>query len=85
MKDKSVVPSSVRSNIESKFEDINLLLNSCLPFSAMFGIKNLSSDLRADVDTRKTVSHEEYTNYIQRLEKMILEAEKTCECSKKKW
>ena len=43
----------------------------------MFGIKNLSSDLRAEVDTRKNISHEEYTNYMNRLEKMILDTQKT--------
>ena len=77
---QSSMPSSARSHIESKFEDISLLLNSCHPFLAMHGIKNLSSDLRAEVDTRKNINHEEYTNYQQRLEKMILEAEKTCKC-----
>jgi hypothetical protein len=50
----------------------------------MFGIKNISSDLRAEVDTRKHISHEEHGGYMNRLEKMILEAGKTCKCSKKK-
>ena len=37
MKDKGI-PSSARSQIESRFEDINLILSSCNPFGAMIGI-----------------------------------------------
>lgn len=88
MKDKvisTVIPISPRSSIESRLDDINLILNGCIPFAAMIGIKNLSSDLRAEVDTRKRISHEEYTNYMSRIDKMIWEAEKTCICRKRKW
>ena len=83
MKNK-VIPTSPRSRIESKFDDINLILSSCLPFSAMIAIKNLSSDLRTEVDTRKTISNQEHFDYNVRLEKMILDAEKTCICRKRK-
>lgn len=59
MKDKEI-PTSVRNQTESRFEDINLILNSCIPVSAMIAIKNLSSDLRAEVDTRRNISHKEH-------------------------
>ncbi len=81
MKDK-VVPTSPRSRIESKFDDINIILDSCNPFSAMIAVKNLSSDLRIEVDTRKTITNQEHFDYIVRLETMILDASKTCICSK---
>lgn len=79
---KYQLPSSTRSNIESKIEDINLLLTSCMPFAAMHGLKNLSSDLRAEVDTRQNISHEEYTNYMKRLEKLIFDTGANCKCNK---
>lgn len=82
MKDKKIPLTSARSQIESKIEDINLLLNSCMPFAAMHGLKNLSSDLRADAGVR--ISIEEYGNYMKRLEKMILDTSETCKCSKRK-
>ena len=83
MRDK-VVPTSPRSRIESKLDDINLILSSCNAFSAMIAVKNLSSDLRIEVDTRKTISNQEHFDYTIRLEKMILDATKTCVCSKRK-
>jgi len=84
MRSNKVLPLGLKSGIESRLEDIDLLLNSCLPVSAMISVKNLSSDLRAEVDTRKNINHEEYTSYQQRLQKMILESEKICKCSKRK-
>lgn len=76
--------TTARSQIESKLEDLNLLLNSCVIFSAMGSIKNFASDLRAEVDTRKTIDHEEFANYMNRLDKMIFNAEKICKCQKRK-
>ena len=78
-----VVPTSPRSSIESKLDDINIILDSCNPFSAMIAVRNLSSDLRIEVDTRKTISSQEYFDYNVRLEKMILDATKTCICHKR--
>lgn len=83
MRDK-VVPTSPRNRIESRFDDLNIILDSCNPFSAMIAVKNLSSDLRIEVDTRKSISNQEHFDYTVRLEKMILDASKTCICRKRK-
>ncbi len=73
----------MKSQIESKIEDIDLLLTSCSPFSAMHGIKNLSSDL-GQKWAKELIDSEEYANYMSRLEKMIFDTEKTCKCNKTK-
>ena len=82
MKDKKI-PTSPRSSIESRIDDISIILNACLPVGAMMAIKNLSSDLRAYRDVQKSISGEEHFGYMTRLEKMILDSEKTCICHKK--
>lgn len=78
------IQTSTRSQIESRFEDINLLLSSCNPFSAMIGIKNISNDLRVYLDITKSINHEEHFGYMNRLDKLILDTEKTCICHKRK-
>lgn len=55
-------PIGLKSGIESKLEDIEIVLSSCLPYSAMFGIKNLSSDLRESY-TRNNITIIEYGEY----------------------
>lgn len=79
-----VLPTNPRSRIESKFDDINLILSSCNAFSAMIAVKNLSSDLRIEVDNRKSISLREYFDYNARLKKMILDKSKNCTCGKRK-
>lgn len=84
MKDKKIL-TSPRSSIESRIDDINILLDSCYtPLGAMMAIKNLSSDLRAYVDVQKSISIEEHFGYMTRLEKMMIEWSKVCACDKKK-
>jgi hypothetical protein len=84
MKDNKI-PTSPRSSIESRIDDINLLLSSChTPLGAMMAVKNLSSDLRAYRDVQKSISGEEHFGYMTRLEKIILGWSKICTCNKKK-
>lgn len=78
------IQTSARSQIESRFEDINLLLSSCNIISAMIGVKNLSNDLRMFLDITKSIDHEEHFGYMNRLDKLILDTEKTCICRKRK-
>lgn len=83
MKDKKI-PTSPRSSIETRIDDINIILSSCYnPSSAMLAIKNLSSDLRAYVDVKKSISLEEHFGYMTRVEKAILDWGKVCTCNKK--
>jgi hypothetical protein len=82
MKDKKI-PTSPRSSIESRIDDINLLLDSChTPLGAMMAVKNLSSDLRAYRDVQKSISGEEHFGYVTRLDKMIIDWSKVCTCRK---
>lgn len=78
------IQTSARSQIESRFEDINLLLSSCNLISAMIGVKNLSNDLRMFLDITKSINNEEHFGYMNRLDKLILDTEKTCICRKRK-